>query len=134
MKSDAHAADQAGIEKLRKADIDATLTQDPGAISTLWSDDGINLQTPGGPTIGVSALKAFYEKFRSENPEFRVLEYSPEFKDLQLVDRWAIEVIDANATLKISTTGDPITVQTKLVRVLRRQSDGSWKFALVSPK
>ncbi len=69
MNSDTYAADQAGIEKLRKADIEATLTQDPGALSTLWADDGINLQTPGAPTVGVSALKGFYEKFRSEHPE-----------------------------------------------------------------
>jgi len=134
MNSDTYAADQAGIEKLRKADIEATLTQDPGALSTLWADDGINLQTPGAPTVGVSALKGFYEKFRSEHPEFRVLEYSPEFKDLQIVEGWAIEVIDANATFKMSAKDDPVTVQQKLVRVLKRQGDGSWKFALVTPK
>jgi hypothetical protein len=43
-------------------------------------------------------------------------------------------VVDANATLKMSAKDDPITVQQKLVRVLKRQSDGSWKFALVGQK
>jgi hypothetical protein len=33
--SDTLAADRAGIEKLRKADIDATLTQEPSALITL---------------------------------------------------------------------------------------------------
>ncbi len=47
--NDTLAADRAGIEKLRKADIDATLTQDPSAPTTLWSDDGVNLQSPAGP-------------------------------------------------------------------------------------
>ena len=134
MKSDIYEAEKAGIERLRKADIDATLTQDPGALSTLWADDGINLQTPGAPTMGIDALRTFYEKFRAEYPEFTVLEYSPDFRELQLVDGWAIEVIDANATLRMSLNGEPFRAQTRLVRVLKRQSDGSWKFALVSPR
>jgi ketosteroid isomerase-like protein len=132
--SDADGADRAGVEKLRRADIDATLTQEPSALSTLWSDDGVNLQTPGVPTVGISALTEFHEKFRFEHPEFRVLKYSPEFKNLQFVEGWAIEVIVANATFQMSAKDDPVTVQRQLVRVLKRQSDGSWKFALVGPK
>jgi ketosteroid isomerase-like protein len=131
---DMRAEDRAGIEKLRRADIDATLAQEPGALSKLWSDDGINLQTPRAPTVGIDALKEFYEKFRFEHPEFKVLEYSPDFKDLEVVDGWAIEVIDANAKFRMSAKDDPITVQQKLVRVLKQQNDGSWKFAMVSPK
>ena len=131
---DTHAADLAGIEKLRRADIDATLTQDPAALNTLWSDEGVNLQVPGAPVVGIKALKEFYEKFRVEHPEFKVLKYSPDFRDLQIVDGWAIEVVDANATFKMSAKDDPVTVQQKLLRVLKRQSDGSWKFALVSLK
>jgi ketosteroid isomerase-like protein len=131
---DTHAADLAGIEKLRRADIDATLTQDPAALNTLWFDEGVNLQVPGAPVVGIKALKEFYEKFRVEHPEFKVLKYSPDFRDLQIVDGWAIEVVDANAKFKMSANDDPVTVQQKLLRVLKRQSDGSWKFALVSLK
>jgi ketosteroid isomerase-like protein len=132
--SDTLAADQAGVEKVRKADLDATLTQDPSALTALWSEDGVNLQSPGGPVVGLKALKQLYDKFRVEHPTFKVLKYSPEFKDLQIVDGWAIEVVDANATFKMSANDDPVNVQQKLIRVLKRQSDGSWKFALVSPK
>jgi uncharacterized protein (TIGR02246 family) len=133
-QGDTLAADMRGIETLRRTDIDATLTQEPDALGKLWSDDGINLQTPGVPTVGLRALKEFYMKFRSEHPQFTVLKYSPDFKELQFVDGWAIEVIDANATFKMLAKGDLITVKQPLVRVLKRQSDGSWKFALVSPK
>jgi hypothetical protein len=130
--SDTVTTDRAGIEKLHKADIDATLTQDPGALTTLWSDDGVNLQSPAAPVVGLKALSEFYARFRSEHPEFKVLRYSPEFKELQIVDGWAIESVDANGTFKMAAMEDPITVQQKLLRVLKRQSDGSWKFALVS--
>jgi hypothetical protein len=111
--NDTLAADREGIEKLRQADIDATLTQDPSALTTLWSDDGVNLQSPAGPVVGLKALKEFYAKFRTEHPEFKVLKYSPEFEDLQIVDGWAIESVDANGTFKMATKEDPITVQQK---------------------
>lgn len=132
--SDTLATDRAGIEKLRKADIDATLTQDTSALTTLWSDEGVNLQSPAGPVVGLKALTELYAKFRIEHPEFKVLKYSPEFKDLQIVDGWAIESVDANGTFKMTAKDEPVTVQQKLLRVLKRQSDGSWKFALVSPR
>jgi hypothetical protein len=132
--NDTLAADRAGIEKLRKADIDATLTQDPSVLTTLWSDDGVNLQSPAGPVVGLIALNELYAKFRVEHPEFKVLKYSPEFKDLQIVDGWAIESVDADGTCKMSAKDDPVAVQQKLLRVLKRQSDGSWEFALVSPR
>jgi ketosteroid isomerase-like protein len=133
-QNDTLAADRTGIEKLRKADIDATLTQDPSALTSLWSDDGVNLQSPDGPVVGLKALNELYAKFRGEHPGFKVLKYSPEFKDLQIIDGWAIESVDANGTFKMSAKDDPVTVQKKLLRVLKRQSDGSWKFALVSPR
>jgi hypothetical protein len=84
--SDTLAADRAGIEKLRKADIDATLTQEPSALTTLWSDDGVNLQGPAGPVVGLKALGELYAKFRVDHPKFEVLKYSPEFKSHERTD------------------------------------------------
>ena len=60
--SDIHTADRAAVEKLHKADIEATLTQEPSAVSALWSEDGVNLQTPGAPTVGINALKESYRE------------------------------------------------------------------------
>jgi hypothetical protein len=132
--NDTLVADRTGVEKLRKADIDATLTQDPSALTTLWSEDGVNLQSPDGPVVGLKALHELYAKFRVEHPGFKVLKYSPEFTDLQIVDGWAMESVDANGTFTMSAKDAPVAVQQKLLRVLKRQSDGSWKFALVSPR
>ena len=132
--NDARAADRAGIEKLRESDIAATLTQDPGALTTLWSDDGVNLQGTSGPVVGLKALAEFYAKFRVEHPGFKVLKYSPEFKDLKITDGWAMESVDATGTFRMEANGEPMTIQQKFLRVLKRQHDGSWKFALVSPR
>jgi hypothetical protein len=63
----------------------------------------------------LKALDELYAKFRVDHPEFKVLKYSPEFKDLQIVDEWAIELVDANGTFKMSAIDDPVTVQQKLL-------------------
>jgi hypothetical protein len=62
-RRDTRAADLTAIEKLHRADVEATLTQDPRALTLLWSDDGINLGFPGPPVVGIKAIKDAYEKF-----------------------------------------------------------------------
>ena len=75
-----------------------------------------------------------YQKFRADCPEFHVLRYAPNIKDVQITDGWAIEVIYGESTYKLSAKDKPVTVEGKSMRVLKRQSDGSWKFALVGLK
>ena len=129
-----HKADLAAIEKLHKADVAATLTQDPSALTTLWSDDGVNLGFPGAPVVGIKAMGEAYAKFRADYPDFQVLKYAPNIKDLQVADGWAIEVIYGESMYKLSAKDNPVTVKGEALRVLKRQSDGSWKFALVGLK
>ncbi len=129
-----HAADLAAIEKLHRADVAATLTQDPAALTTLWSDDGVSLGFPGQPVVGIKALGAAYAQFRAGYPDFHVIKYAPNIKDIQVADGWAIEVIYGESTYKLSAKDNPVTVKGESLRVLKRQSDGSWKFALVGLK
>jgi uncharacterized protein (TIGR02246 family) len=127
------AEDLAAIEKLHRADVEATLPQDPGALTDLFSDDAVNLAFPA-PAVGRKAIREAYEKFRTEHPDFKVLEYAPYIDNVQIVDDWAIEVGSFAGTYKMSAKDNPIRVEDKGMRVLKRQSDGSWKFALVGLK
>ena len=132
--ADTRAADLAAIEKLHRADVEATLTQDPSYLTKLWSDDGVNLGFAGPPVVGINAMKEAYEKFWAEHPDFKVLKYAPEIKDVQIADGWAIEVGYFEGTYKLSVKDNPVTTKGDGMRVLKRQSDGSWKFALVGLK
>jgi uncharacterized protein (TIGR02246 family) len=129
-----HTADLAAIEKLHKADVAATLTQDLSQLTTLWSDDAVNLGFPGPPVVGIKAMKEAYEKFQAGYPDFKVLKYAPRYKDVQVADGWAIEIIYGESTYKMSAKDNPVTVGGESMRVLKRQNDGSWKFALVGLK
>ena len=133
-RKDTHAADLAAIEKLHKADVAATLRQDPIALTTLWSDDGVNLGFSGSPVVGIKAMGEAYAKFRADYPDFQVLKYAPDIRDVQVADGWAIEMISGESIYKMSANDNPVTVHGTAMRVLKRQSDGSWKFALVGLK
>jgi len=133
-KTDTHAADLEAIEKLHKADVAATLTQDPRALTALWSDDAVNLGFPGPPVVGIKAMGEAYQKFRTDYPDFQVLKYGPDIKAVQIADGWAIEVIYGESTYKVSRKHNPVTIEGKSMRVLERQSYGSWKFALAGLK
>jgi uncharacterized protein (TIGR02246 family) len=128
-RTDTHAADLMAIEKLHRADIEATLTQDANQLISLWSDDCVKLGVPGPAIIGKKSMQEVYEKFRADHPEFKVLKYSPEIQDVQVADGWAIEWVYYEATFKVSAKDNPVSMRRKDLRVLKRQSDGSWKFA-----
>ena len=76
-----------------------------------------------------------YAKFRKDYPEFKVLKYAPVITEVQIVDgSWAIEVGTFDATFRTSAKDQPVSVSDKGVRVLKKQADGSWKFAVVGLK
>ena len=77
-QSDTRAADLAAIEKLHKADVEATLKQDPIYLDQLWSDDCIKVDGPNGPVVGLKAMKEMYAKVKTDYPEFKVLKYTHE--------------------------------------------------------
>jgi uncharacterized protein (TIGR02246 family) len=128
-KTHTHAADLAAIEKLHRADIEATLTQNPNQLINLWSEDCVKLGVPGPAIVGKKGIQEVYEKFRADHPDFEVLKYAPEIQDVQVADGWAIEWVYYEATFKMSARDNPVSLRRKDLRVLKRQSDGSWKFA-----
>jgi len=76
-----------------------------------------------------------YAKFKADYPEFRVLSYTPEFKNIQIADGWAMEVGTVEAEYQMSAKDKPVNApRTEGMRLLKRQSDGTWKFAVVGLK
>jgi hypothetical protein len=64
------------------------------------------------------------------------LKYAPDVKNFQIAiaDGWEIEVGSVEATYRLSAKDNPVNVNDKGMRLLKRQSDGSWKFVLVGLK
>lgn len=120
-----------GIEKLHQADITATLARDVEALTALWDDDAVLLQ-PGAPAItGKSAFRDFVKQSYAKSPSAKVRKYVPDFRDLRVAGHVAYEWGYFDSTFKPSEQEQPVSFRAKFVRVLKQQSDGSWKFTRI---
>src|SRR5579863_3486755 len=124
---DTSAKDRAGIEDLRRLDIQTTLTDKADELTKLWDNDAVRMQ-PGVPAEVTKAVIYENDKhWEASNLASKTLCYKTEMKDLQLAGDWAFEWgYFSYRNSKESTLG-----QGKVLRVMRRQPDDSWKFARV---
>ena len=130
-KTSARAADLAGIEKLHQQDIRATLSQNIDELTNLWADDGV-LVEQGGPILaGKAAIHADLVKSHREDPNARDLSYAPHIRDIQIAGDWAIEWGTFDAAFQQGSDKRVVKFAGRFLRVLRKQRDGSWKFARV---
>jgi len=126
-----HDADLAAIEKLHREDVAATLSEDPKQLMDLWAEDGVRLE-PGKPSIvGKKAIQADNDRGHAAYPNFKVLSYVPDNRQMHISDGWAVEWNSMESKFQMVPDSPPMPFRAKGVRVMKRQSDGTWKFAAV---
>jgi ketosteroid isomerase-like protein len=131
LQKDPHAADLAAIEKFHQEDIQVTLSQDPKGLLDIWSEDAVRFMLGSPPDVGKQAILADNEKFAAEYPGFKVLSYVAKYKNIQIEDGLACEWGEHESQFKMSPEAPPVSWHGTGFHVLKRQSDGSWKFAVV---
>ena len=72
-----------------------------------------------------------YEVLARHNPGFKVLGYTAKYKNIQIEDGWACEWGEHESQFKLSPEAPPTNWEGKGFHVLKRQNDGSWKFAVL---
>ena len=130
-QKDSHASDMAAIEKLHQEDIQVTLSQNEKGLADIWTDDAVRFNPPGPPAVGKQAIQAENEMFHAKNPGFKVLSYTPKFSDIQIKDGLACKGFEAESNFNMSPDSPPTRWRGQGFRVLKRQTDGSWKFAVL---
>jgi ketosteroid isomerase-like protein len=122
--------DRAGIERLHQQDRAATFSDNAGELANLWDNDAVRIQ-PGRPAeVSKAVIYANDKRWEASKGDHQILCGRMEIQDLQIAGDWAFEwayfsMKERNAEGKVSTG------QGKVMRVLHRQTDGSWKFARV---
>ena len=82
------------------------------------------------PGVGKQAILEARERRRAALPGFRVVTYAPEIKDVTIADGWAFEWGIFSASFVAVSGGEEKPIRGKLLRVLKKQADGSWKVAI----
>jgi ketosteroid isomerase-like protein len=131
LRRDTHAADLAAIEKLHGEDIRVTLLQDPKGLLDIFTEDAVRFLPGSPPDVGKQAIQGTNQKGRAEYPGFKVLSYVPKYKNIQIEGGLACEWGEHDAQYRLSPDAPPASLNLRGFDVLRRQSDGSWKFAVL---
>ena len=123
--------DRAAIELLHQQDVEATLTGKADDFAKLWSPDAVRMEPGGSAEVGKAAIYAEDKREEARGAGIQVLSYKPEIKDLQIIDGWAFEWGYFESSFRESEKSRTVNMRGKMLRVLKRQPDGSWKFARV---
>jgi len=122
--------DREGIERLHRLDVETTLSDNADELFKLWDRDAVRLQ-PGPAEVGRAVIYNDDKRWFAKNPKARTLSYKTDVQDIVVTGDWAIEWGYFEASFIASAGAKPVTIHGKQLRVLKRQSDGSWKFARI---
>jgi len=114
-----------GIEALRRRDIEASLRYDPAALAALSTEDVVMLPPGAAPVRGRDAVRAGLERSRATAGE--VLEYREDFEETLVFGEYAVEWGWISGAERPAGGGDVVRSRYHVMRVLKRQPDGSWR-------
>ena len=122
-------ADQAAIERLHEEDEKATLSDSADQLAKLWDKDAVRFSEGRPAEIGAAAIYANDKRWAMSSGRERSLCYDNEIQDVQIAGGWAFEWW--YGSYKTSKDGKVSIGYGKGLRVMKRQSDGTWRFARV---
>jgi uncharacterized protein (TIGR02246 family) len=113
------------IHELSKGWIEAVKAKDLDRLLTLVTDDVIFLPSSGPPIKGKDAVGGLY---RALFTQFDI-DQTADNEEIVLTGEWAFSWGAETLTLSPLQGGSPVRLHGKGLAILRRQQDGSWKFA-----
>jgi ketosteroid isomerase-like protein len=122
-------ADRAAIERLHEEDREATLSDSADQLAKLWDKDAVRFSAGHPAEIGAAMIYADDKRWEMSSGRERSLCYDLEIQDVQIAGDWAFEWW--YGSYKTSKDGKVSIGYGKGVRVMKRQSDGTWRFARV---
>jgi ketosteroid isomerase-like protein len=118
-QNDLHA-----IEMINRQDVQFAVANDSARMMSQWTDDFVLLQ-PAGPILrGRSTIAEAHKGIESS---VEILEGELDMLEIKVLGDYAFEWGTYRYSVRPRTGGDPVQTSGKLMRILQRQPDGSWK-------
>jgi uncharacterized protein (TIGR02246 family) len=117
------------INALHKREMEASRKWDVDTLASLWADDIVTLSQGEPPMIGREANRAAVTRLRDESRDVQIADYILSFNEVRIVGDWAFEWGTYSGTVKPVAGGESVRTTGKVLRVLKKDSDGSWKIA-----
>jgi uncharacterized protein (TIGR02246 family) len=121
--------DLQAIQELHEKDKAASLQGDIGTLLSLFTEDGIVIPAEGEIIRGKEGLKKMLEKNFKDLKEYTLIDYNHDFKEIKIIGEYAYEWGIYSGTYTPKKNGNNISGSGKLMRILKRQKNGSWKIS-----
>ncbi len=118
--------DLRAIEALNQHDVDAVLSSDVDALISQWTDDFVVI-TQGSIVRGRDANAALMEPAREMASQLEPLEHVLDFEETIVAGDYAFQWGTVRSSSRARASGEVFSGGGKLMRILQRQPDGSWK-------
>ena len=118
--------DLRAIEALNQHDVNAVLSGDVDALISQWTDDFVVI-TQGSIVRGRDANAALMEPAREMTSQLEPLEHVLDFEETIVAGDYAFQWGTVRSSSRARASGEVFSGGGKLMRILQRQSDGSWK-------
>ena len=119
-------ADRRAIEALNEQDQRAALAGDVDTIASQWSEEFTVLPAAGPIIRGRAANVAIAEGARAQLAAIEPVEYVAQFEEITICGDYAFEWGIYRGSMR-PPGGDLVSYSGKVMRILQRQPDGSWK-------
>ena len=116
--------DLRAIEAINQRDVQFALANDPAKMMSQWTDDIVLLQS-GAPIM--RGRRVIAEASGGAAASVEILEYVLDIEEVTVAGDHAIQWGTYRYSLRPRTGGDAVRTSGKIMRILQRQSDGSWK-------
>ena len=115
--------DLRAIDVVNRRDVQFALANDADMMMSQWTDDIVLLQQ-GAPVMRGRA--AIAEAFRSiQRPE--IVGYALDIQEVEVVGDFAFQWGTYSYAMRPHGGGESVHTSGKIMRILQRQPDGSWK-------
>lgn len=122
-------ADLRSIEELHRRDMAAVLAGDAETLISLWSDDLVSLPPSGPIRRGREENEIGLRESMRRSSDFVPLDYVLDFEEVRVLGDHAFEWGTYRGAMRPASGGEPVRISGKLMRILARQADGSWRIA-----
>ena len=125
----ANSADLEAINQLHQKDAEASKRWDVDALVALWTDDVVSLYPEMKPVVGKEANRNLLLSLKQEAEGSQITEYNFNFNEVKVAGDWAYEWGTLSVAEVPAGEREPVRSSIKLMRILKRDSDGAWKVA-----
>jgi ketosteroid isomerase-like protein len=121
-----YAEDVANIEDLRRRDVAASIAGEFENLKSLMDEQCIVLAPDSEPESGQAFLDRAADSSKDAKSQEQILELIQDWEELQLFGDFAYERGIVRYTVR-NVDGEIVRETQRLMRILRRQDDGSWR-------